>query len=75
MIHAAFTQEVSEQLEDAVVPWLTPPAERVQRASSWHAGVGEQRTISSAPTQRTPPSPSERITTRSPRSRTCRVAT
>eukprot|EP00975_Prorocentrum_lima_P065298 12902677-Prorocentrum_lima.AAC.1 len=62
MIHEAFIQDLAAQLEDAIVPLLAPPGELVQIASSGHAGVGEPRTRSPTPMQRTPPSPRERTT-------------
>eukprot|EP00975_Prorocentrum_lima_P070553 12932666-Prorocentrum_lima.AAC.1 len=49
MIHEAFIHGLSGQLEDAIVPLISPPGELVQCASSGHAGVGETRTRSPTP--------------------------
>eukprot|EP00975_Prorocentrum_lima_P026383 5545442-Prorocentrum_lima.AAC.1 len=62
MIHDAFIQDLADQLKDAIVPLLTPLGELVQSASNGRARVGEPRTRSPTPTQRTPPSPRERTT-------------
>eukprot|EP00975_Prorocentrum_lima_P041772 8777838-Prorocentrum_lima.AAC.1 len=64
MSQEAFLLALSQQLENAIVPVTTPPEELVQSVSSGHARVDERTARSSTPTQRTPPSPRGRSTSR-----------